>query len=520
MRIRSPSSRARLRIRFSPLDIAIAAASPYLALCLRNALVLGTDPGIVLLYCVVSFGFSLVGFAVFQVEGALPRYFSVGDVQNVLKAVLVAELLSAAVLFTVTRLDGMPRSVPAIHALILAAGLFAARGLLRIIDKRRDLHGSAIPADRENLILVGVDDVSVLLIGLLDASAPCRQVIALLDPEPRMVGRSVQGVRVFGPPVHLEGLIEEFGIHGVRTHRVLVNPGSGTLRDGEVRQVEAVCAKLGVEMSSVQDLISPSLASRIANRAADRVAVWSYQPPSRIRTSGYFRAKGRIDFVAALILLLLFWPFWALAVLLAFCDVGSPTLFWQQRVGLHAREFQLYKVRTLRAAYDRRGQRTPEDRRVSWVGRLLRRTRLDELPQLMNVLVGDMSLIGPRPLLLQDQPADPSVRLLVRPGITGWAQVNGGALLSAEEKDALDAWYVQNASLWLDLRIIAGTARSLVRGDCRSERALAQARASRGAADRHRPAAGREPLADLVPVAVGAAAPRRPMGGLAHGGNP
>jgi lipopolysaccharide/colanic/teichoic acid biosynthesis glycosyltransferase len=94
---------------------------------------------------------------------------------------------------------------------------------------------------------------------------------------------------------------------------------------------------------------------------------------------------------------------------------------------------------------------------------------------LLNVLVGDMSLIGPRPLLPRDQPPDPTVRLSVRPGITGWAQVNGGNSLCAEEKDALDEWYIRNASLQLDLRIIFMTLACLFRGECRSDTALAAA---------------------------------------------
>jgi lipopolysaccharide/colanic/teichoic acid biosynthesis glycosyltransferase len=170
------------------------------------------------------------------------------------------------------------------------------------------------------------------------------------------------------------------------------------------------------------------------------------------------------------------WPFWLFAVVAAFFDVGFPTLFWQQRVGLHGRHIQLYKVRTLRPAFDRCARKIPDERRVSWVGSLLRRTRLDELPQLLNVLVGEMSLVGPRPLLPQDQPSNPSVRLTVRPGITGWAQVNGGNLLTSEEKDTLDAWYIRHASFWLDLRIIAMTVHSLVYGDQRAEQALAMAR--------------------------------------------
>jgi lipopolysaccharide/colanic/teichoic acid biosynthesis glycosyltransferase len=106
---------------------------------------------------------------------------------------------------------------------------------------------------------------------------------------------------------------------------------------------------------------------------------------------------------------------------------------------------------------------------VSRIGRFLRRTRLDELPQLLNVLLGDMSLIGPRPLLPRDQPRNVAARLSVRPGITGWAQVNGGVLLSPDEKEQLDEWYIRNASPSLDLRIIVMTLMMFLRGDRRTE---------------------------------------------------
>src|ERR1700730_14621446 len=123
----------------------------------------------------------------------------------------------------------------------------------------------------------------------------------------------------------------------------------------------------------------------------------------------------------------------------------------------------------------RQGKAIPESKRLSWIGFLIRKTRLDELPQLLNVIVGNMSLIGPRPLLPKDQPANPQVRLSIRPGITGWAQVNGGKLLNAADNNTLDEWYIRNASLWLDLRIVVLTALCMVRGERRSERALAQA---------------------------------------------
>jgi len=182
-----------------------------------------------------------------------------------------------------------------------------------------------------------------------------------------------------------------------------------------------------------------------------------------------------MDIIVALALIVVFLPLLLGTALIVLFNIGWPVLFWQQRTGQGGRELQLYKLRTLRPPFDRTGQKVPEEQRLSGIGRLLRNTRFDELPQLFNVLVGDMSLIGPRPLLPRDQPSNSAPRLTVRPGITGWAQVNGGILLSASEKDALDIWYIRNASLWLDLRIIWMTCVSFTRSDRRSNDALAQA---------------------------------------------
>ena len=165
----------------------------------------------------------------------------------------------------------------------------------------------------------------------------------------------------------------------------------------------------------------------------------------------------------------------ALISLLVLIDLGSPVVFWQQRLGRGGTSFFLYKFRTLHPPYDRRGLPVSEDDRLSWIGRLLRNGRLDELPQLFNVLVGEMSLIGPRPLLPEDQPTNCKLRLLARPGMTGWAQVNGGNLVTNDEKGALDEWYVWHASLWLDLLIVALTLGFMFRGERRSEPALKQA---------------------------------------------
>jgi lipopolysaccharide/colanic/teichoic acid biosynthesis glycosyltransferase len=134
----------------------------------------------------------------------------------------------------------------------------------------------------------------------------------------------------------------------------------------------------------------------------------------------------------------------------------------------------------MRAAHDKRRVRIPDEQRFSVIGQILRRARLDELPQLYNVLIGDMSLIGPRPLLPCDQAPEYAARLSVRPGITGWAQVNGGRVISTSDKLILDVWYVQNASLVLDLSIIFRTVKMVLFGDRINTDAVNEARNSFG----------------------------------------
>ena len=483
MRFRSPSSRGNLSFRISPLDVVLAAASPLLALYLRNAHILTPFDGeAVAIYVLISLICSLIGFVVFKIYDGIPGYISTYDVVDLVKAVLVGELMTCSAVFTLTRLDGIPRSVPAIHALILGAGLLTARLLAQIADNNRKLANQPQHSRVEHVILIGLSDLSVLFMKFLETCAPGRQrVIGLLEPESRWIGRSVNGVPVFGPPAHLETLIDEFAVHGVTTDRVVVGSEPDGLSVEALETIRGACTRRGLDLVFISDLFGLGLAGQTADAAPPTLRPTPGHHPGPIVTpSSYFRLKRSMEVTFALILIVTLAPLWLIGGLLAFFDVGSPVLFWQRRAGLGGLDFQLYKIRTLKPAFDRTGQKIPEERRLSWIGRMLRQTRLDELPQLLSVLDGDMSLIGPRPLLPQDQPPDPSMRLMVRPGITGWAQVNGGTLLSPEEKEALDAWYIGHASLWLDLRILAMTISSLLRGDRRSEQTLAQARHERG----------------------------------------
>jgi sugar transferase EpsL len=147
--------------------------------------------------------------------------------------------------------------------------------------------------------------------------------------------------------------------------------------------------------------------------------------------------------------------------------MGSPVIFKQLRPGLNGSIFQLYKFRSMSAARGADGVLLPDEQRMTVLGRVLRRTSLDELPELFNVLLGEMSLVGPRPLLveyLDRYTPEQARRHDVRPGITGWAQVNGRNALSWEEKLALDVWYVDNWTIGLDMRIIWMTILQAIRG--------------------------------------------------------
>jgi len=167
--------------------------------------------------------------------------------------------------------------------------------------------------------------------------------------------------------------------------------------------------------------------------------------------------KRGIDCTGAVVALVVLSPLLVLIAMVSWLGLSSPILFRQQRPGLHGKPFTLYKFRTMTDARDTEGNLLPDADRLTAFGRFLRRTSLDELPELINVLKGDMSLVGPRPLLMQyldRYTPEQARRHEVRPGITGWAQVNGRNAVSWEEKFRLDVWYVDNVSLWLDLKIL------------------------------------------------------------------
>ncbi len=175
--------------------------------------------------------------------------------------------------------------------------------------------------------------------------------------------------------------------------------------------------------------------------------------------------KRLFDWIAALIALILFSPIILFVAIQIRCKLGSPILFSQVRPGLGGQPFKMLKFRTMLDANDAEGNPLPDDQRLTSFGKFLRSTSLDELPGLWNVLKGDMSLVGPRPLLMEYLPlytAEQAKRHQVRPGVTGWAQVNGRNALRWDEKFRLDVWYVEHRSFALDLRILLLTIKKVL----------------------------------------------------------
>jgi sugar transferase EpsL len=171
--------------------------------------------------------------------------------------------------------------------------------------------------------------------------------------------------------------------------------------------------------------------------------------------------KRALDIVAATLALICVAPVLAVVAIAIHTTMGRPILFRQRRPGLHGRQFAILKFRTMRTDRDEAGDLIPDAQRLTRLGRLLRTTSADELPELWNVVRGEMTLVGPRPLLTQyvsRYTPEQARRHEVRPGITGWAQVNGRNAISWEEKFALDVWYVDNCSFAIDMKILALTA--------------------------------------------------------------
>ena len=304
-----------------------------------------------------------------------------------------------------------------------------------------------------------------------------------------MRGRLIRQNAVLGTVDELPNVLQSLEIHGVTVDRIVVATAVDRLLPRALEAlleiekssnivVHFLSDRLGFTNASEKPPIFPESERSIVDGQIPRSLVGDLANANFARKP--FRLKRTFDSVGAAFLMVTLAPIAAVIAVIVALDVGFPLIFWQQRPGLCGRPFRMYKFRTMRAAHDKHGTRIADAQRSSAIGRILRSTRLDELPQLYNVLVGDMSFVGPRPLLPHDQHPNYAARLSVRPGITGWAQVNGGRIISDPDKWILDIWYVQNASLLVDFKIILGTVKMVLFGDRINAEAIRQAKSDLG----------------------------------------
>jgi len=454
--------------RLISIDLLFVASATLIAVMLRGYFDTVSESLITLMpYSFISFGCASVIFLVGGLDRTPWRYCTVADHLQVIVLTVLTILLALVITFALNRLAPVARSLPVLQGGLIVSILIAARSAARFWHTSRihnNANGRVDQQPHETVLVVGVNTITELfLLSVREFASERIQVAGILAENPSLRGRAIQQKEVLGTVEELQDILQSLEIHGVTVDSIVVAAAADQLQPRsleilfEVEKssdifVQFLTERLGFEgVAQRSSDLSGQARSRVhGQRAVARVGnVIEADHANSARR--FFRLEKRIvDTFGAALLIFALSP---VAILLAFVvalDVGFPLIFWQQRPGLYGRPFKLYKFRTMRAPHDRHRLRIPDDQRSSAVGQALRRTRLDELPQLFNVLIGDMSLIGPRPLLPCDQTPEFAARLSVRPGITGWAQVNGGRIISTSDKLILDVWYVQNASLVLD----------------------------------------------------------------------
>jgi lipopolysaccharide/colanic/teichoic acid biosynthesis glycosyltransferase len=420
------------------------------------------------------------------------RYSALEDYVRVSGAVTLTVAFVLFAQFGIDRLAGIARSMPVLQVVLATALLVGARVSARLWHHRRqklkDVRPLQMPhpTKARTVLIVGLTDLTQMYVRLVEQQAPPTVRIAgILGRSKRHVGRLIGHVEVLGQPEHVQDIIRRLSTHGVFVDEVVVAAPLAELSAGARQQLDGVRAN-GVAVTALTDVLNtgtvaprmapvpptgaPEAAVAVARLASDdKDARLAFDiPPATLRAIArrpYWPLKRVTDLILALALLVLLAPVIAFVALVVAIDAGTPIVFWQQRPGLSGRPFRVYKFRTMGAAHASNGRKLTDEQRLSPVGRFLRRTRLDELPQLVNIIMGEMSFVGPRPLLPVDQPAAYRARLMVRPGLTGWAQVVGGRTISANDKAALDVWYVLNASLRLDVSVAFRTIGVVLRGE-------------------------------------------------------
>jgi lipopolysaccharide/colanic/teichoic acid biosynthesis glycosyltransferase len=469
------------------LDLLLIASATLLALYLRDNLEVSADSvELVLPYLSFSLIAGLIVLPATGVSRTMWRFAGVAEYGRLALSCFLIVIIALAMSFAFNRLDNVLRSVPVAQLLLMTmmlSGLRLASRTHRFRHERRPEVVESAPAG-EAVLVVGLNTVAELFLQAVAEHGRGRvQIAGVIGRSDRHTGQLFRSHKVLGVPESIDSVIRELEVHGIHVGRVVVTvafdqlPESAQkalldLENGTHIEVDYFAERLGFAdhraMSSIaRDQLQSTAPAPIGATDARKLAEDLQRP--------YWKIKRGIDVVLGMVLIVLTLPLLLLVGVLTALSVGSPVVFWQQRPGLYGRPFKVFKFRTMLGAHDAEGRRLPDEARQTYLGHLLRITRLDELPQLFNIVTGNMSFVGPRPLLDVDQLTSFRDRLWVRPGLTGWAQVNGGKSVSATDKMALDMWYIRNASFALDCRIMLLTVRMVFRGERTNPLAVEQA---------------------------------------------
>lgn len=475
-------------------DIAVAAASVPITirlLDLNKTSVLNGNSSVIFLSVLLFIFISINSFSLFGMQTGFWRHTAASELFTVVKAVTCAVLAFAVVLLLMAVLVAgsaeigsepprLPRTALAVQWCVLISLLCGARlAFAATTASRLKKRGLVRYTDWEPVILVGANEMAALLIQLLSRLGGSRfEVVGLVEGYPDLVGRTIHGVPVLGTVADLPQVVARLSMHGVVPRRVVLSTPADRYGRETLQQLGRAAGQANLPILAGGDFIqlvtaeSPGL-TRTSSATHRKVG------PATRPLSIFPVVKRAIDVLGAVLLIAAFAPFLLLVAVVVRGTLGAPVIFRQVRLGRDFRPFSVYKFRTLKDSLTPDGRVLHDRDRRTLVGSALRRTRLDELPQLLNVLAGDMSLIGPRPLLAHELPDISQIahpRFSVRPGITGWAQVNGGRLLTTRQKFALDLWYVRHSSPWIDFVIVCKTVAMVILGRDTDEAAVRQPR--------------------------------------------
>ncbi len=483
--------RSPIRPALLLIDLGLIALATVFAAALRDNLEIVPERMEALLpYLLLTLAAAGVVLPASGLSRSIWRFSVMADYLRVLAAVVVIVLSAVAAGFLVNRLDGVARALPVIQGLLMGFLLVGARAAMRVRHaSRKSVPSAPIGTHaQETVLIVGINVLTDLFLRSVTEFAPRRMRVAgIVGRNARHSGRLLQQHPILGPPEQIESIVKTLDVHGMSVNRIVVTTGFSALSSQAQRALLDIERSCDIRLDLFAERIGlaeptdgPSALAQEPRTAAAPSTPPDAGTPISLSTAAlepamqrpYWRLKRVFDTATAVLLIVFLAPLILLLSLVVALDLGLPTVFWQQRPGARGVPFKLYKFRTMRNAHDHTGARIPDEQRLSAIGRFLRRTRLDELPQLYNILVGEMSFVGPRPLLQTDQAATHAVRLLAAPGLTGWAQIKGGREITLSDKAALDVWYLHHASLWLDIGILMQTLPTILFGERTEPEAL------------------------------------------------